>query len=35
MTQIHLNNLLVLYVHQERLDKFNLHDIGNKFIAAG
>ncbi len=33
--QIRLNNLLVLYVHQDRLDKLNLKDIGNEFIAAG
>ena len=26
MTQIHLNNFHVLYVHQDRLDKLNLHD---------
>ena len=32
MTQIHLNNLLVLY--QDRLAKLNLYDIGDEFIAA-
>ena len=34
MTQIHLNNLLVLYVHQYKLDKLNLQDIGDELTAA-
>ena len=33
MTQIRLNHLL-LYVHQDKLDKLILHDIGDEFIAA-
>ena len=32
MTQLRLNNLMVLYVHRERLEQLNLEDIGNEFI---
>ena len=34
MTQLRLNNLMVLYVHRDRLDKLDLCHIGNEFIDA-
>ena len=34
MSQRRLNNLMVLHVHSERLDKMNLLEIGNEFISA-
>ena len=34
MTQARLNNFMVLHVHKDRLDKIDLSQIGNKFIAA-
>ena len=32
MTQVRLNNLMVLRVHRDRLDNLNLSQIGNQFI---
>ena len=34
MTQCRLNNLMVLHVHRDRLDKLDLCQIGNEFIHA-
>ena len=34
MTQCRLNNLMVLHVHRDRLDKLDLCQIGNEFIDA-
>lgn len=34
MTQVRLNNLMVVHVHKDRVDKINLSSIGNEFIDA-
>ena len=34
MSQRRLNNLMVLHVHSDRLDKMNLLEIGSKFVSA-
>ena len=34
MTQTRLNNLMVLHVHRDRLDKLDLCQVGNDFIDA-
>ena len=33
MTQLRLNNLMILNVHREALDKMDLKEIGNDFIS--
>ena len=34
MTQVRLNNLMVLHIHRDKLDNLNLSQIGNQFIEA-
>ena len=34
MTQLRLNNLLLLNVHTEALDAMDLEEIGNEFISS-
>ena len=34
MTQVHLNNLMVVPVHRDRINKIDLTNIGNEFIDA-
>ena len=33
MTQLRLNNLMILNVHREALDAMDLEEIGNEFIS--
>ena len=35
MTQLRLNNLMILNVHKEALDGVNLEEVGNEFISIG